>query len=481
MWFRPLLILIAALAFARASQAVDILVTAAAGQPYGVARVEIPVVAPSVGQVLPPMSVTSTDGRVLFPVSDDELINLAPLSQRAVPRPGRGRLLNRLSGLIRELARPDEQLQQTTRRRVTFLVVGPGPIQIHLSDSAGAIGTYDVVLENDPQVRTEVLQQWWSGYTQAARRQIDAADYPTAVESYLVAMLAGRLNLPLPDWYLPQAADEDLLLTLKLVAGAEGASEFAFRTAAIGARENLGQTLPLPNPPRWAPPFSQDDLAHVPVEPLATRVPPECFYIRYGAFENYLWFRDLTEEYGGDITQMLTLRGIENSAFLRMESQLNAKTTELTRMLGPTVIEDQALIGQDLFVADGASIGVLFKAKNAFLLGTSLNGDRASRAAGDDAVTLRDVDIDGRQVSLLSSADNRVRSFLASDGDYFLVTNSRTIVRRFFEVGDSSESLAATASFRLAPTTDAAGRSSNAVCVFFARDAPRSVCAKVDD
>ena len=237
---------------------------------------------------------------------------------------------------------------------------------------------------------------------------------------------------------------------MKLIAGAEGAGEAIFRRAASS---NSGEppiaSLPLPAPPNWAPMFAQDNLAGVPVEPLATRVPPECGYIRYGSFANYMWFRDLSDEYGGDISRMLTLRGVQNDAAARVEHQLNLHTTELSRMLGPTVIEDQAIIARDMFLTDGATIGVLFKAKNAFLLRTSLTSDRSKLAREHEAVTLKDVKIAGRAVSLLSSTDNQVRSFLAEDGDFFLATNSRTLVERFFEVGENGESLATSPAFLL--------------------------------
>ena len=41
-----------------------------------------------------------------------------------------------------------------------------------------------------------------------------------------------------------------------------------------------------------------------------------------------------------------------------------------------------------------------------------------------------------------------VHSWPKDDG-YFLISNSKTLVERFFEVGKTGESLAATASFRL--------------------------------
>ncbi|MEM9586924.1 MAG: hypothetical protein AAGA03_06550 [Planctomycetota bacterium] len=436
--------------------AVDALVTAAAGQPYGVASLEIPLANPVVGNPLPPLQVTDPDGRVLYPMARDQRVK-APTrpSERPVPQPGRGRLLRRVGNLIRELTQEEQgDLQQTISRQVTFLFTGGGPLEVTLADANGVIGTYPVQPTVDPAARERLLSGWWTTFTEAANRQIQSADYPPRVETYLVGMLSGRLDLPLPAWYRTSDTESDQLVdTLKLVLGDPSVGDQVFQTAAAGTSTDLGAgTLPLPPPPVWAPPFRRPGLDGVAIEAMATRIPPECFYIRYGSFQNYLWFRDLTEEYGGDLTRMLTLRGYADDASGRLERQLNMKTTELSRMMGPTVIADQALIGHDLFLADGASMGVVLQAANSFLLRTSLVNDRTRRADADDEASLATVQVAGREVSLLSTPDNRIRSFLVEDNGFFLVTNSKTLAERFIQVGEGSPSLASTDAFRLART-----------------------------
>lgn len=430
--------------------AVDALVTAFSGHPYGVAMIEIPNDRQTIGQDLPPLRVIDEDGRVLFPISDAVRVEAERVSERPVPRPGRGRLLNRIGGLIREISGNDEKQYRTVSRRVSFLFSGAGPLRIRISDVGGEVGTYDIVPENDPKSKQKLLRSWWAAYTDGAKSQIDVADYPVFVETYLIAMLAGRLQLPLPDWYTTKIDSIDgVTSTLNLVGGAKATGENIFRHAAAGSTGSADAGLPLPAPPRWSPMFTADGLDEIPIEPMATRVPSDCFYLRYGSFENYLWFRDLSNEYGGDISKMVTLRGVSSDTFGRMESQLNVKTSELSRMLGPQVIEDQAIIGRDLFMEDGASIGVMFKSTSPFLLRTSFAGERSKRAREDDEVTLESIKIGDHDVSFLSSADNRVRSFMAEDDGYFLITNSRTLVRRFFEVAESGDSLAATPAFQL--------------------------------
>lgn len=448
-------------------------VTAVSGQPYGVAVIEIPLAASVIDQTLPPLCAINADGRVLYPVSEDIRVQVPPPSERPVPRPGRGRLLGRLGNLIREITSDDKPQTQTVARRVTFLFRGDNPMTVTLTDAqvsnaqtlnpraalpqqasgvSSNLGTFELRPQTNPALHAETLGRWWAGYIAAAKKQMDTGDYPPWVENYLIAMLSGRMKLPLPDWYLNTAKEDDeLLSTLKLLAGSEGVGEAIFRKQAAGMNAvSQAADQPLPAPPTWNPPYERDDLNTVPVEPIATRVPPECFYIRYGSFENYLWFLNLTEEYGGDLSAMVTLHGLKNESSARVEKQLNLKTTAMSRLLGPTVIEDQAIIGRDLFLNDGASIGVLFKSKNAFLFRTSLNNDRSQLANSDDAVSLNEITIAGRTATFLSSADNRVRSFLVEDDGYFLVTNSRTIAERFIQVGQSKASLAATSSFLLA-------------------------------
>ena len=443
-------------------------ISASLGPPFGVAVIDYPLGTPQPGPTHLPLDVRDPAKRIFFPFGEDLTVPLLRPSERPVPRPGRGRLLGRVRNLLQEITREDQPKFQTVARRVTFLFVGDTPMSVELSESGNTLGRFDVVPKSDPLQHTQTMKRWWQGYTDAAKRQMDSADYPTSVEAYLVAMLSGRLQLPLPTWYTLSSQDTDHLVEpLKLMTGSPKIARSVFRHQAAGLNtDSQAASVPIPSPPTWGREYTKTnhDVGAKPVEiePIARKVPVECFYIRYGSFENYLWFLDLTEEYGGDLSSMVSLRSVESNNAKRMEEQLSIKTTEMSRLFGPKVIADQAIIGRDLSFGEGASIGVLFQAKNAFLLRTSLRNDRSKRAQGDDAVTLQEIRIDDHPVTFLSSADNRVRSFMAeSDDGFFLISNSRTIVKRFFEVGaeenakegapdHSGRSLADSASFQLA-------------------------------
>ncbi|KAA5542247.1 hypothetical protein FYK55_15710 [Roseiconus nitratireducens] len=442
--------------------AVDVLASADLGpadQPYGVGTIELPLANPIVGAAPPPLTVASESGRVLYPAAEEVETRITPVSELPVPPAGNGRLLGRLGNLIRELTDEDAPKTQIVARRVHFLFTGTEPLQVRVGQPGQEIGVYQLNPQRNPSAFAESMASWWQAFTANAKRQIDDGDYPPWVETYLIAMLSGRTGNSLPAWFLERAEDDDpLWKTLKVLGGAEEVSGEIFRQTAAGltddnrpvpANPDPVDALPLPAGPRWVQPTFPEIDPDVQTEPIASRVPPECFYFRFGSFANYLWFLDLTNEHGGDLSRMITLRGTGGRATERFEKQLSLKINQMTRMLGPTVIEDQAVIGRDLYTEDGATMGVLMKSTNAFLLRSSLSNDRNNAARTDATLSLEQVSIGGNQVSLLSSPDNRVRSFLAEDQGYFLITNSRSLVERFFQVGQSGESLAATEAFRL--------------------------------
>ncbi len=439
-------------------EAVEILAAAQVGEPFGVATIEIPLAAPVSVGTQPPLRVSDAQRRVFYPVGQEVRVKVIPPSERPVPEPGRGRLLRRVGKLIREITSDDQETEETVARRVSFLFQGSAPMLITVSDATGVIGEYELRPESNDTPHAQLLGQWWSDYTAAAKTRIDLGDYPPWVENYLVAMLSGRLHLPLPSWFETESKTEDALVsTLKLIAGAEEATEAMFRRTASGHQvpPAMSRQVSIPPAPRWTQPIptgnAPGDVNDTTfMEPIATRVPPECFYIRYGSFENYLWFRDLSEEYGGDLSRMATLRGFRSQGTKAIESQLHLHMNELSRLLGPTVIEDQAIIGRDLFLNEGATLGVLFHVKNAFLFRSSLQNDRNNRANSDEAIQLEETTIAGKTVSFLHSADNRVRSYMVEDGNYIFVTNSETLVKRFVQVGKDGQSLAATSEFQLA-------------------------------
>jgi hypothetical protein len=355
---------------------------------------------------------------------------------------------------------------------VYFLFTGDAPLELQLFAPTAATTT--VAPQRDPVDHERLLSDWWVRYTRQANRIDRSADYPPLVDNYLLATLSRRLNLP-PASQIPSSPIRlltDSLLGaatggLPKLPGAQSSDEQLNHEAGLllGAQElrtelqtkvllRQGETPEVADQPL---PTGIDLASKVPevvgdvtIEPIASHVPAECFYVRYGNFANYQWFRNTLDRWSGDLQNLINRRGLDFGITPRTERQLSLKENVLAPILGPAVIADVAMIGTDMFFREGASIGFLFQARNNFALNSDFTQQRSATLQREPGCTDQQVDIAGHKVSFLSTPDNRVRSFYAVDGDFHFVTNSRWLVERFFEAAAGKNSLGATSEFRLA-------------------------------
>lgn len=400
------------------------------GEPFGVAEVTLPVGGdPS----LHPGSVDVQDaaGRVFYPVISS------------------GRLRDLLGGIA-----GDREQATTSRRSVLFLFRGEGPLNLtlHVPERTEFVLT---PRPGRPREYRRLLFQWWREYNAAARQQVRDGDYPPLVETYLTSLLGRRLGLDPP--LLTRIGEEkpnELQQTFQLLLGMESLRAATMRaTMAAPATANEVASQPVPTEIAWLPVAANPD-PQVVAEPIALHVPETCFYVRYGSFSNYLWMDRLMSDNGGDVGSMITLRGHNAQLSSRLQTQLALQKSVLAELLGDQVISDVALIGRDLYLREGAAIGILFEQRNA-LLGGNFSRDRTGILARERerGATEETVQIAGRDVSFLSTPDNRIRSFYAVDGDYHLFTTSRWIVEAFYEAGEGKQTLGQSPEFLFARTT----------------------------
>jgi hypothetical protein len=106
---------------------------------------------------------------------------------------------------------------------------------------------------------------------------------------------------------------------------------------------------------RWTPLTVSDLPDDIAIEPLANCVPEECFYLRFGTWKNQLWLQKLMEEFGGDLGQMVQLRGFKYKLQSKFLNQLAIQSTEFDQLFGGNLIDDVAVIGSDTYFDDGSA------------------------------------------------------------------------------------------------------------------------------
>jgi hypothetical protein len=355
---------------------------------------------------------------------------------------------------------------------VYFLFTGDAPLDLTLHAPAAIAGT--VVPRADAVSHDRLLNEWWVQYARQTSRLDRAADYPDIVDDYLLAVLSQRLNLP-PVSEIPPSPTRIIADTLMSTIGGGSLSlpgsnrsesaldqQAAMLFGADGLRSAMHAQVmarrgwaeraadqPLPAKIEFSANVPEA-LGDVKIEPLAKHVPIECLYVRFGSFANYQWFRTTMQRWGGDLQNLVSRRALDFGLTGRIERQLSLKESALAPLLGPAVIADVAMIGTDTFFRDGASIGMLFQARNNFAISTDFTGQRTETQKKFSGCKEEKIEIAGHKVSFLYTPDNRIRSFYAVDGDFHFVTNSRYLVERFYAAGKGNDSLGASQEFRFA-------------------------------
>jgi len=426
-------LMVAASAASQAASA-QVRIEAVAGSPFGVGRMEVAV--PE--QLLPEglgssgIGLTEKNGRVLYPAT----------ANRGVPEAVK-KVFNRSERPLGRLL--GDILDLPGRTVIFFLFQGEGPLEVTLQTARA--DNFVVRPRSDSRAHSRLFRAWWREYTARPGLMEKTVDSPPIVDNYLETMLASRLNLPLPE------PEDDDSWQDKLLGLAQGSEPIRLRMQRdrFMTRTGLGEKAdrPLPEPVTGGE-LPCPTPADVDVEPMAMHVPEELLYIRFGSFANFLWIQDTLEKWGGDAQNLIALRGLDYETSRRIEEQLVLKQSALARMVGGTIIADVAIVGADLLFQDGGAFGIMFQARNGMLLSADIVQQRAERTEEGGGVAEQNVDVGGRQVSLLSSPDGAVRSFYAVDGDFHLVTRSRWIVERFFEAGSGKAPLGAAKGFRFA-------------------------------
>jgi hypothetical protein len=416
-------VLAAAVAAAQTSAAQP-QVDALSGQPFGVAEVTVEYPPEDIqGNVdSSTFTVTSLDHRVAYPIFEGFRKRF-----RFRSGPPSGRL------------------------SVMFLFRGEEPFDVTIATPTQQ--TVRVVPRDRPQaLREGMLRRWWRAYSTFLRDQASQGDYAPVVETYLSSMLSRRLGFPAQplEPLAPDPSESDGRHTLRLLTGADASKMDILTKSCLGLDlDTQGASLPLPAPPAWRQLAFGSLPADVAIEPIARRVPRECFYVRFGQYPNYIWFNALLEDYGGDLRSLFSSRGVRTAVSQRVQDQLAMQQGLLAELLGPQAISDVVMFGTDTFTSEGAAIGALFEATNGMLeVDLVRQRQEALYREKDNGSTLSTVQIGGRDVSFLSTPDNRLRSYYVVDGQYHLVTNCRRIVERFLEVRDGSGSLGESDEFR---------------------------------
>ncbi len=273
---------------------------AVAGEPFGTGRISM--FLGEYDSVVPPrVQLVEREGRIYYPASNLRTLPPPPRTEPAPARRpiGRGGLIERLRNAA-ESAR--HRAIEPKALDIDFLFLGSENLSIKILDARGTTTLDLPVLAAASNIaQAEKLKAGWlDAYARAMDRDRKIGDFPTSVQTFVLETMARRFNLAVQDFNTEPLLEKDdplakPLSTLELLASTERLREQVFReTLRTPITREAEANVAVPLPPQWINAPVPEVPDNLPIESIASVVPAECFYLRFGRFANYLWFREFS-------------------------------------------------------------------------------------------------------------------------------------------------------------------------------------------
>ena len=354
------------------------------------------------------------------------------------------------------------------------------PLRLSMRGSGESRQVMVSVERHDRRKFEKYADRWRKEFEDAMAAQRAVNDYPPILEDYLESMLLGRVATEKSKKRDRKKKDKDqvksLAKTVGLLLDLESTRSDLIAEAMNPLEAGEAGRVSLPLPIRLSVKPSEVLPASVDVEEIAKVVPATCFYLRFENWDNQIWLKDLMDEYGGDLSRMLTVRGYKKLVQSKFLDQLCVQSGPLDKWFGGTKVNDVALIGSDFYFRSGAGVGVVLQAQPNQTESLRKNFQdkrrkivkeakerilqRIPKASGltiDDIDSIRQGTIEsdlfaGHDVNFIETCvqrskvknenvlkatlDERVfyRSFYVVKGDFHLITTSAEIVKEFLEI-----------------------------------------------
>ena len=166
------------------------------------------------------------------------------------------------------------------------------------------------------------------------------------------------------------------------------------------------------------------------IEAIAALVPEDQYYVRFTTTRALSEFLEFADDWGGSLLAMAETAGRDYGVKEKIETQICLRTSWLSKLLGPAVIESLVVTGSDPYLREGSDLTIIFQLKAApiFEAAVARYLDEA-RKQHPDLTEGQDV-YEGTSIQHLITPDKAVRCYRAKLGDYFLYSNSPVAIRR---------------------------------------------------
>ena len=236
----------------------------------------------------------------------------------------------------------------------------------------------------------------------------------------------------------PRREPSELARLMDTTTGMTSLQETLQTDRALLAAGDEAATVPLSElkPPSFKPhPWAAMTAAlarPVPSEPLAVSAPAAFYYVRFRTITQLI---NLREELDAGIGPALAGigEGADYDLGPRYEAELGLRQGPLTKLLGPAVVDDLAVVGSDPYLREGSDLSFVFRVRARPAFEAALAGTLAAFGAAHGGLKSATIDHQGTPIHVTRSLDGVVRRHRATVGGFDVVSNSLAATGRVID------------------------------------------------
>jgi len=179
-------------------------------------------------------------------------------------------------------------------------------------------------------------------------------------------------------------------------------------------------------------------------DPLASFVPFDQHAVFFPSFSAMTELIDEADTDGTPILQLLEPRAEDANSRGRYQKQLCLELNEISRLLGPRVIDSVAFTGSDPYLRTGTDVGILFETKSPGLLKTFIGARQTAIQQTNSTVKSVQGEIEGVPYAGVVSPDRSVSSYVAALDEVVFISNSTYQLGCLLKVAKSKKGALAT-------------------------------------
>ena len=198
--------------------------------------------------------------------------------------------------------------------------------------------------------------------------------------------------------------------------GAVRAEAAVVQAAPLGGDDGGARARPVSAASRWRP-----------------RRPPGFYYVRFRTISHLIRLRDELDAGLATRARPGWARARTTIWPARYEAELGLRQGPLTKLLGPTVVDDLAVVGSDPYLREGSDLSFVFRVRARPAFEAALAGTLAAFGAAHGGLKSVTIDHQGTPITITRSSDGVVRRHRATVGGFDVVSNSLAATKRVID------------------------------------------------